>query len=301
MDYSTVILTVLSFSGGAQSTCLLWMILHGLIKITGPFIVLNADPGMENSTSYAIVDALESECQKAGIPFIRVKRNLYQEILDLKRDIANGVKTRFDNPPYWTKNRITGKRGRLKQCCTKAYKIAPMDRAVRVWLEEKYGISRDSKRLGKNIVRKLIGFSADEVHRINEDDTGVEYSFFDYPLVELGFDKTKVVSYLKENNHPVPQRSVCNACFANGTKELKIMHDERPKDWEQAVKIDDEIRDLTCIGVEDECFVSWTLLPLRELSKDFNVGFRLEEESRKKKSASLDSIDSGCQTGFCFV
>lgn len=291
--------TTLSFSGGVQSTGILEMILNGDIKIEVPFLVLNADPGMENSTTYSVVTALEMKCIKAGITFIRVKRNLFQEILDLKRDVAAGLKKRFDTPPFWTRDRITGKRGRLKQTCSKAYKIAPMDHAVRIWMDENLGISRKSKRLGKHIVKKMIGFSYDEQRRVDElKGTGRVYSFFSYPLIEMKMKKADVIAYFLKRGLALPQRSVCNACYANNTAHLKAMAEERPEDFKQAIMIDNEIRDLTCIGVEDECFVSWTLLPLEELAKDWDRGFKLEQEARNKKDVLAVAAD--CQTGFCF-
>jgi hypothetical protein len=287
----TVKLTTLSFSGGKQSTCILHMILNGDYKIDGPFIVLNADPGMENSTSYEIVSDMEKRCQAKNIPFIRVKRNLYQELIDLKTTPLKPTQNhkRFDNPPYWTKNPVTGKMGRLRQKCTNAYKITPMNQAIRDWMEKNLGIKRNNTRIGEKVVETLIGFSNDEWLRIKE--AGRKFLSFKYPLIEKKMGEKEILAYYNKYGLRVPQRSVCNACFANDVATLKRMFQDRPHDWEQACKIDDVVRDLKCIGVNEEVYVSSTLIPLRKLAE---MNFILPKEVKEK-------ADDKCHSGYCFV
>ena len=276
--------TALSFSGGKGSTAVLAMTLDGLIPRPTNFIVLNADPGMENTQTYGIVTQYERECATAGIPFIRVKRNLYAELLALK---SSGAR-RFDTPPLWTRNRQTGKRGRLLQKCTQAYKIAPMDRAIRLWMETMFGVSHRSKRLAAGTLIKWIGFSADEWHRIKEAKQ--KYIRFEYPLIDRNISSTDIVEYFIAAGRALPPRSVCNACFANDVAYLREMRARSPEDWMQAVKIDEAIRDLTQIGVKDECFVSSTLVPLRRMAE-------LNFANLKDEPGAAD----GCHSGHCFV
>ena len=211
------LLTVLNYSGGKQSSRLLWGVLRNEIPVDRDhFVVLNADPGMENSGTYVYIKMMEGLCAEMGITFIRVPGpNLYQDILTLHQRRAK----RLDNPPYWTKDRVTGKRGRLKQKCTYIYKIAPMDRAIRILLEEKWGISRKSKRVGVGSVVKWIGFSYSEIERIKPPKQ--KYIVFRYPLIDLKETNADVLEYYRRNNLPIPPRSVCNACFANGLSTLK--------------------------------------------------------------------------------
>lgn len=277
--------TGLSFSGGTGSGCLLEMVLRGDLPRPDPFIVLNANPGMENHLTYRYVNAMEDRCKAAGIPFLRVARNLYAELLALKGNGSN----RFDTPPFWTKNRVTGKKGRLLQKCTGAYKIAPMDRAMRQWLYENLGVSRKTKRLGTDTVCKWIGFSQDEWTRIKEEKR--KYLCHEYPLIDRRMTKLDIAAYYLKNGIALPPRSVCNACFANDVGTFKEMHDNRPEDWAQAMAVDEAIRDLTQIGIVDECYVSSTLLPLRELAAR---GFKLDAKVVEQDSES-------CHSGHCFV
>lgn len=277
---SDLLLTTLSFSGGQQSSALLWMVIRGEIKPPEPFIVLNADPGMENSQTYAYVNRMKEICREKQITFVTVTGpNLYEDILNLK----NTNKTRFDTPPYWTKNKETAKKGRLLQNCTKTYKIAPMDRAIRGFLETYHGISKKSSRIPGHVV-KYIGFSADEEHRIKQPTQ--KYVRFEYPLIELGMTKQIVQNYFLTIGEVPPPRSVCNACFANSVSYFQEMKRDRPNDFSQAVAVDNAVRDWSQIGVRDEVYVLNTLKPLEELSPDKEVP---------------DTEDWSCDSGYCFI
>lgn len=274
--------TALSFSGGRGSTCLLAMVLDGVIPRPDNFVVLNADPGMENTETYSVVASYEAECAWQGIPFLRVKRDLYGEILALK----GSKKTRFDTPPLWTKDPLTGKKGRLLQNCTAAYKIAPMDRALRLWMDETLGVPKKSKNIGTGTVAKWIGFSEDEWHRVKTPR--VKYVVFEYPLIDRRMKDIDLNTYLLESGRAIPPRSVCSGCYANDVGYFKQMFAERPDNWSQAVAVDEAIRDLTQIGVRHECFVSSTLIPLRVMA-----AMNFENLQDQELVA--------CHTGHCFV
>lgn len=132
------ICTQLSFSAGTGSGCLAEMVLRGDLERPKNFVVIRANPGMENGDTNKYCADVAARFQAAGIPYIEVKRDLLRGLLDLKTSGA----TRFDLPPFWTKNRETGKKGRLLQRCTNWAKIAPMDRALREWMHYNLGISK---------------------------------------------------------------------------------------------------------------------------------------------------------------
>lgn len=278
--------TQLSFSAGTGSGALAEMILRGDLERPKNFLVIRANPGMENSETNTYCASMVVRFKSAGIPFIEVKCDLLRGLLDLKKSCS----TRFDLPPFWTRNRETGKKGRLLQRCTKWAKIAPMDRALRSWMHENLGISRVSRRIGENTVCKWIGFSQDEWMRIKEAPQ--KYVYFDYPLIEKRMTKADIAGYYLKHGLKLPPRSVCNACYANDIAHFKKMHAERPDEfWGEAVAVDEVIRDLRCVGVTDECFVSSALIPLRELAQR---GFILP-------SAIAEEADEKCHSGHCFV
>lgn len=275
-------LTVINYSGGKQSSALVWMVLNGDLPRPKNLVVLNADPGMENSLTYEYHKTIFEACEAQGIPAYTVKGpNLYQDLVGLSAT----DKTRFDNPPYWTKS-PEGKKGRLRQKCTGIYKIAPMDREIRRILEKQFGISQRRKRVPQGIVEKWIGFPTNEAHRIKPPSQ--KYIYFRYPLIELGMDSSDVVNYFIDKALPIPPRSVCNACFANGLSTFQEMYKNRPKDWEQAVTVDRAVRSLTQIGIKEEVFVSSALKSLEALATD---GFNVE----------ADGDQYSCDSGYCFL
>jgi hypothetical protein len=157
-------------------------------------------------------------------------------------------------------------------------------------MEENLGISRKRTNLGKAIVCKWIGFSQDEWMRIKEAKQ--EYVYFDYPLIDRRMTKQDIAVWYLKNGLTLPPRSVCNACYANDVSYFKKMHDERPTEfWEEAVKVDEECRDLRFANVTDECYVSSTLIPLRQLAEQ---GFML-------KAGVAEEADAKCHSGHCFV
>jgi hypothetical protein len=275
-------LTVLNFSAGAQSSCLLEMVLRGDIEKPTRFVVIGADPGMEDSRSYWNARKYRQRCEAAGIDILTAPGpNLYRDIINL----PSSGRRRIDNPPYWTRN-ADGSKGKLKQGCTEHYKIDPMRRELRRYMEVKHGVSAGCLRPG--MVESWIGFAADEWHRCSESD--VQYIRFRYPLIEMGMDRAKVVGYFLKNSLPVPPRSVCLACFSNGLKHYQEMYMDRPDDWERAVEVDNAVEKWKALGItKEEVFVSSTLMRLRDLPA---INFGAESE---------DMTEHHCNSGVCFL
>lgn len=276
------LLTVLSFSGGTGSGAIAEMLINGDLVCETQVVVCTADPCMEDSRTYDYVAEMADRFAEAGLEHHIIKTDLYGEFIEA---VESGAK-RFDNMPFWTKNRKTGKRGRLMQGCTQAYKIKPIRRKVREVLERDHGIGVKG-RPPVDSVRTWIGFSSDEVSRIKESD--IKYSYMAYPLVAMKMTKADVFAYYGKIGRPLPPRSVCVACFANDLNHYKDMYENRPEDWKKAVKIDDICRDQTCFGVNDECYVSSTLTPLRDLPR---MGFVVE---------NTPLFDNICNSGYCFT
>jgi len=296
------LVTCLSFSGGKQSTGLLWMMLKGYIPVDPDYtLILNANPGMEDSRTMPHVDEMLYLACKAGFTAMTVEGpNLYEDIINL----PGSKKTRLDNPPYWVdrpaidrfeyqlsfddwpRPALDTNPGRLRHKCTWYYKIAPMDRALRVFLEEQCGISQKTTYIPHGCVEKWIGFGINEVERIKPSQQ--KYIRFRYPLIEK---KVDIVRFFEEIGKPLPPRSVCNACFANGLNHYRDMCHNRHDDWSQAVTIDDAVRDWTQIGVKYPVYVSKTLMSLRELAEN---DFRLSGRENVEQEFSCDS-------GYCFL
>jgi hypothetical protein len=257
------------------------------------FCVVYADPGMEKKDSYRFCDWAERECKSAGIPFLRTdSESLYNDLLTAK----TLGKKRLDKPPFWTKGE-DGSCGKLQQSCTAYYKIEPIKRAIRNELFRVFGIStvRCGAGLSSGCVEQWIGFTADEGNRVEScvgspRNAKSKYLRLGFPLVGMGLTKADVFDLYEDNGWEVPPRSMCNACPYHGLRSLKDMHDNRPDDWAQAVKVDEAVRDMSFVGVKNPCFVSETLIPLTQLAE---IGFKLADPIRNDLAQ--------CPSGACFI
>lgn len=276
-------LVVVSYSGGVQSTALAHMVLRDVAGLGDTDVALvMADPGMEDSRTYAHTERMKALCELEFVPFIEAPGP------DLYCDLIQRQGPRIDNPPYWTRPRRGWKdRGQLMQKCTRHYKIRPMARAVRWLLNHLYGVPTGgrSEKLYPGIVERWVGFSAEEEHRCK--DAEYSYEVMRWPLIELGWTKQDVIAWLHQIGEPVPPRSACLACFSRTVSDYREMAHERPWDWRTACKIDKAIRDFSWAGVDDECFVSPTLKPLRQLEAE---GFPDD-----------DQAEAACAAGYCFL
>lgn len=274
-------LQYLAYSGGAQSHALLMMVLRGEIARPEDFIVINADPGMEDQRSYGFVARAKAACAKVGIPFVTAEGpNLYKDGLNLKAE----QRTRWDNPPLFCRN-DKGKEGRMSQRCTKYYKVEPMRRALRRYMLERYGVPVRGRPFP---VKVWIGFAADEQDRVKGFNKGPKYISARFPLIEQGLDRAAIESWYGSNAIPKPPRSVCLACPANGIRYYEAMAYERPDDFERACRFDDAIRDLSQIGMKNPCYVSPALVSLREMEER---DFTSDEKLAKFR----------CNSGVCFI
>jgi hypothetical protein len=259
------------------------MVLRGEIEKPFRFLVLNADPGMEDSRTEDTVGTKRERCAAMGIDIITAQGpDLYHDLVNSRFDGS----TRIDNPPYWTRD-ANGKRGKLKQKCTNYYKIAPMDRALRHYMSRKHGVKWNTTHLRPGLVEKWIGFAHDEWHRCSESDVG--YIRFRFPLIERKMDKAQCVGWYLKRGLKVPVRSVCNACFANGLNHFREMHAHRPADWAQAVAVDNALETWKGRITEEEVFVSASLVRLRDLPA---MNFGAEDE---------DMAEHHCNSGVCFL
>lgn len=263
-------MTVINFSGGVQSTALVYMLLDGFLKAQSPVLVLNADPGMEMSGTKNTVREVFARCHAAGIPaYTAPGPNLYEHLLDTSQ-------ARLDNPPYFVAKE-KGKRGRLRQKCTREFKIRPMDRAIRKEMRKR-GI-----KLGMGVVEKWIGFPVDERHRFSLPSQ--QYIRFAFPLAHMGMTKQDVRQWLQDRGYPIPVRSVCAGCFAHAPADFCRMRTEDPAAFAKAVAVDKAVRHHPAMGAKYPVFVSDSLQPLEDLVE----------------TDDADRTELSCDSGYCFL
>jgi hypothetical protein len=160
-----------------------------------------------------------------------------------------------------------------------------MQRVARKVLEERHGISAQSRHPGENITEMWIGFAFDEDARV-KIPADRQWRYFRYPLIEMGLTKADVDEFFSEFDLPLPVPSVCIACPYNNVAYFKELHDNYPDEWAKAVEIDESVRH-NLPNVRQPLYVSSTLLPLAELARR---GFDLTDAPKKE-----------CTSGHCFL
>lgn len=200
-------LNILSCGAGVQSTTLALLACSG--DLPGLDAAIFADTGWEPAQVYRQVDRIEAELAKVGIPLHRVsKGNLRADSIDPTR--------RFASVPYFVRN-PDGSDGMGRRQCTAEYKLGPIMRKCRELLG---AAPPDFRRVPKgNTVVQWIGFSTDEIHRVDNKRANL-YSEKRYPLLELGMSRKDCQRYLERAGWGDTAKSACIGCFAYETEVI---------------------------------------------------------------------------------
>ena len=225
--------TVLSLGAGVQSSALALMCEQNAFGLQRPDLAIFADTGWEPPAVYEHLEWLEKQL---SYPVVKVSAGNIREDL-LKGVDANG-RPFLNLPVHFAdeKGRQTGV-GRRK--CTEDYKIKP----IREYLRNYLGIPK-GQRAPKNIqVEQWLGISIEESQR--QKPNPVEWITNKYPLVEKGFSRTQLHAWFKDRypDRSLPKSS-CIGCPYHGNSEWKEMKQNDVESWNDAVYIDNTLRNL---------------------------------------------------------
>ena len=242
---------VLSLGAGVQSTTLALLACDGTLP--GLQCAIFADTGWEPARVYAQLDRVEAHMASSGIPLHRVaKGNLRKDSIDPDH--------RFASVPYFVRNR-DGSDGMGRRQCTSEYKLGPIMRKCRELLGAE---PPDFRRVPKGrMVTQWIGFSTDEIHRVNDRRENL-YSEKRYPLLELGMSRKDCQRYLKSVGWGGTAKSACIGCPFHGNAQWRDLRDNSPQEWADAVEFDRQIRKGGARGLppNSEAFLHRSRVPL---------------------------------------
>ena len=265
-------LTVISLGAGVQSSTMAIMAAKGDLPPVDCAIF--ADTGNEPKMVYAYLELL-----KKILPYpvhIVSKGNIMQDMLDAKG------KSNFVVAPYFTQNKITGKKGMVMRQCTNDYKIQVIKKKIRELCNVGY-----RKRFPKDkYVEQWIGISTDEVGRMKPARD--KYISNRHPLIEANMSRQDCIKYLKDNDIPLPEKSACIVCPYHNDAYWHFMKTERPIEFEDAVEFDKNIR-TGSRNVRDKLYLHRSCKPLDEV--EFN---------KKENDKQLDMFNNECE-GMCGV
>jgi hypothetical protein len=150
----------------------------------------------------------------------------------------------------------TDQGGMLWRACTRDYKIIPIRRKVReIMLEH-----------GAKHVFQQIGISTDERQR--EAASGVKFITNTHPLLQLGWNRFKVETWLWETFGLKVPKSACHYCPYRSNAGWRWMRDNDPDEFEKACLYDEAIREaqgkkIRGAGIVGQLYVHRSFVPLR--------------------------------------
>ncbi|MCO1575912.1 hypothetical protein M8C13_09095 [Crossiella sp. SN42] len=219
-------LRLLSLGAGVQSTAVLLLACEGAIP---PFdYALFADTGWEPAAVYANLQRLREHATRHGIPVVTVSAG------DIRLDALDPAH-RFISMPLHVLN-PDGTCGLARRQCTREYKITPLKRAARALLGYPH-----PRRVPRGVyAEQAIGISTDELTRAK--DSGLAYLHNTFPLIDLGWDRSRCQDYLAERGFAETAKSACLGCPFHGNAGWRWIRDHDPQGWREAVAFDKAIR-----------------------------------------------------------
>ena len=263
-------LTGISLGAGVQSSVMAIMAAKGDFPPVDCAIF--ADTGYEPKAVYTYLEFL-----KKILPYpvyLVEKGNIRDDML-----AAKGT-TNFVVAPFFTQNKITGKKGMVMRQCTNDYKIQPIRTKIRELCNVKKG-----KHFPKDkYVEQWIGISTDEAGRMKPARD--KYILNRHPLIEAKMSRQDCIDYLKKEKIPLPEKSACIVCPYHNDAYWHFMKTERPSEFADAVDFDKQVRNIS--RKEDEqLYAHRSCKPLDEV--EFN---------KKEDDKQLDMFNNECE-GMC--
>ncbi|WP_020645787.1 hypothetical protein [Amycolatopsis balhimycina] len=282
------VLRCLSLGAGVQSSAVLLLACEGVIPRFD--VALFADTGWEPRAVYANLARLRAHAAKFGIPVRTVSAgNIRDDALDPAH--------RFVSMPLHVLN-PDGSRGLARRQCTSEYKISPLKKAARELLGYPH-----PRRVPRGVyVEQAIGISTDEFTRAK--DSGVKYLRNVFPLIDLGWDRTRCADYLAERGFGETVKSACIGCPFHGNAGWRWIRDNDLDGWAQAVEFDKAIRDgyphATKQGQElrGKYFLHRSCRPLDEVDLDLPAPGKRHLRLASAKAVEEDDPD-GCSPWSC--
>jgi hypothetical protein len=246
---------VLSYGGGRQTVALCLLIAKGLIP--KPDRIVIADTGREKRSTWDYADAHTRPLMREhGLEIEVAPKSL--ATVDLFSHQGSLLL------PAYT---LTGK---LRGWCSAEWKV--------------YVIRRYLRSVGVAGAAQWIGFALDEMHRIKSADDGPWKK--SYPLIDAMLTKASCLAIIERHGWPLPPPSSCWMCPNMGNAEWREIRANRPDEFEQACKLDEEIREEDLASGGSGVWLHESRVPLRSAD--------LDAKDRREPSRQ-------CGLGTCFV
>lgn len=206
---------VMSDGGGTNSMAMLIGLRNAGVM---PDVIVFADTGSERPHTYEYMQIKREWLKKNGFPDLKVVRNTnkHGQEQTLEQDCLN--RGALPSIAYGFKS------------CSQKFKIQPIDKflnhhpmAIAAWAS------------GEKVT-KLIGYDADESHRVRDYDDQ-KYTVA-YPLLDYGWGRADCVAAIRNECLPLPGKSSCFFCPNMRRGEVLELHALHPDLAARAIAIE---------------------------------------------------------------
>lgn len=263
-------LRILSLGAGVQSTTMALMAAAGELPERIDAAIF-ADPQWESAATYQHLLELTA---RLPFPVLRVTAGNLKDGIVAKRQAHAG---RVPSIPWFTVN-PDGTHGMGRRQCTSEYKLKPIYREIRNLL----GVSRHAY-IAPQTVEEWIGITTDEADRMKHAKQ--KYMVTRWPLIERGMSREDCEAWLVTHGHAIPPKSACVGCPFRSQASWQEMRRDRPDEFEDACRVDAELRTGDSRGLRGVQYMHPARIPLREAvelkERHFPLNlFRFECEGR---------------------
>jgi hypothetical protein len=263
-------MVILSLGAGVQSSTLALMAAHGEVGPM-PDAAIFADTGHESRRVYEWLDWLSSG-NVLPFPVVRVKRD-GPNLGELWLDVVEGRRDRSGSalPGFWL-----SPAGMSPFQCSKEFKTRVIGREIRRML----GLDAGQRGPKEVVVEQWLGISSEEMERMKDNE--MKFVRNRWPLIELRMRRRDCLKWMADHGYPEPPRSSCTFCPYRRDDEWRLLRDESPQDWQDAVKMDKAIRS-GWPGMEGHAWLHRDRVPLDSADMErvpdlFDYGLRQECE-----------------------
>ena len=248
-------LQVLSLGAGVQSTVLALMAEQGYEGLEKPSLAIFADTGWEPQGVYDHLIWLETQL---SYPVIRVENG------NIKEHILSGVNpkgNKFIDMPVFLKDQ-DGKRSIAIRQCTELYKIIPIRKYLRNYLNlEKGKVAPKDQQ-----VDMWLGLSIDEASRKKPSKEAWITNV--YPLLDREMSRAQLFKWFQERypGRKLP-KSACIGCPYHDDHLWAEMKKNDPTSFQEAVSVDWALRNVPqCRGsLSGTAYLHKSMIPLNEV------------------------------------
>lgn len=163
--------------------------------------------------------------------------------------------------------------------CTYDFKLRVIDK----WLRA-HGSSPENPAV------VAIGFSTDEIERVNTNQgkTARIAQVKTYPLLDLGLNRDRCMSVIRDAGLPVPPKSSCFFCPFHRPSTWQTMAREEPVLFRKSVELERTLNERRAMLGKDDVYLTRFGRPLDEVANDDQQAFAFDGPE-------------GCDDGFCWT